>query len=179
MKKDEERDLSKLMSFILRHRPDKFGIELIEGFCQLDDLLAVINKQKQWENATLDDIKTVVKNCPKQRYLIEDDKIRANYGHSSVKVEYNSSKPPKKLLHGTNDNVVHVILSEGLKKMGRSYVHLSEDYDFAKLAGERRGKLVIIEVDSEKAHNEGIKFYKSENGVWLADFVPPQYLSRR
>ncbi|MDQ0047693.1 putative RNA 2'-phosphotransferase [Paenibacillus polymyxa] len=62
--------------------------------------------------------------------------------------------------------------------MGRKYVHLSESLEFAILAGKRRGKLVILEVDTEKALANQVKFYKANHGVWLADLVQPQYLNK-
>lgn len=60
--------------------------------------------------------------------------------------------------------------------MGRKYVHLSESLEFATLAGERRGELVILEVNGNTAFENGVKFYAANHGVWLADAVPAQYL---
>jgi putative RNA 2'-phosphotransferase len=37
---------------------------------------------------------------------------------------------------------------------------------------------VILEVDTEKALDNQVKFYKANHGVWLADLVPPQYLKK-
>ncbi|ADM69344.1 RNA 2'-phosphotransferase [Paenibacillus polymyxa E681] len=62
--------------------------------------------------------------------------------------------------------------------MGRKYVHLSERLEFATLAGKRSGELVILEIDTAKALANNVKFYIANNGVWLADFVPPQYLKK-
>lgn len=55
--------------------------------------------------------------------------------------------------------------------MGRKYVHLSESLEFAILAGKRRGKLVILEVDTEKALANQVKFYKANHGVWLTNLI--------
>lgn len=62
--------------------------------------------------------------------------------------------------------------------MGRKYVHLSESLEFAILAGKRRGELVILEVDTEKALANQVKFYKANHGVWLANLISPQYLKK-
>ncbi len=62
--------------------------------------------------------------------------------------------------------------------MGRKCVHLSESLEFAILAGKRRGELVILEVDTEKALANQVKFYKANHDVWLADLISPQYLKK-
>lgn len=62
--------------------------------------------------------------------------------------------------------------------MGRKYVHLSETLEFASLAGKRRGELVILKVDAQRAADYGVKFYVANQGVWLADYVPQGYLSK-
>lgn len=63
-------------------------------------------------------------------------------------------------------------MADGLKPMGRQYVHLSESTHFASLAGRRKGELVMLKVDSLKAVAEGIPFYYAGNEVWLAEWVP-------
>ncbi|OZB97783.1 RNA 2'-phosphotransferase [Paenibacillus sp. XY044] len=175
----QEESLSKFMSKILRHTPEQFGIELDhEGYCDIRDLINGIKSEKRWSAVSESDIKQVVDHCPKQRYEIVNGYIRANYGHSSGRLEYKEAIPPSILLHGTNAKVAAVILSEGIKPMGRKYVHLSEGVEFASLAGKRRGELVILQVDTQRAVQDNVKFYLANNGVWLADFVPARYLTK-
>lgn len=177
--KNFELKLSKFMSYALRHRPDEFSLQLDEhGFCDVTEFLSVVQNQKGLSLVQLHDIQQVVKNCSKQRYALEGNKIKANYGHSSIKPNYQESKPPAILYNGTNVKVVDLILQEGIKKMGRSFAHFSEGLEFATLAGQRRGELVILKVDAESAHRDGIKFYYAGNEVWLAEYMPSQYLEK-
>jgi putative RNA 2'-phosphotransferase len=37
---------------------------------------------------------------------------------------------------------------------------------------------VVLSVDAEGMHRDGSVFYRSGNGVWLVDGVPPRYLAR-
>ena len=67
-------------------------------------------------------------------------------------------------------------MREGLKPMGRQYVHLSADQDTAVKVGRRHGKPVLFAVDAARMAGDGLRFYRSENGVWLTDAVPAQYL---
>ncbi|MGG4216335.1 RNA 2'-phosphotransferase [Paenibacillus sp. FSL L8-0638] len=175
----KEESLSKFMSKILRHTPEQFGLELDhEGYCDIQELIQGIRSENRWSDVSESDIKQVVSHCPKQRYEIVNGYIRANYGHSAGRLDYKEATPPTILYHGTNTKVIHNIFTEGIKPMGRKYVHLSEALEFAILAGKRRGELVILEVDTEKALANQVKFYKANHGVWLADLVPSQYLKK-
>lgn len=177
MNKYDEEKLSKFMSLILRHKPEKFGLKLAtDGSCTIDELISVINVQSKWSGITHDNIIQVAKNCPKQRYKIEGDRIKANYGHS-IKVPRTEKTPPDILYHGTNTKVIDLILKTGIKRMQRD-IHMSEGKEFATLSGQRRGELVIVKIDAKAASKDGVKFYYAAHDVWLADFVPPQYLTR-
>jgi putative RNA 2'-phosphotransferase len=44
--------------------------------------------------------------------------------------------------------------------------------------GARHGRPVVLTVDAASMQSTGFSFYRSENGVWLVDNVPPEYISR-
>ncbi|WP_438447038.1 RNA 2'-phosphotransferase [Gorillibacterium sp. sgz5001074] len=171
-----EKNLSKLMTKILRHTPEELGVELNtgDGSCPVDVLLYAIQAQPRWSWVKLEDVEQVVQNSDKQRFVIEGDRIRARYGHSHDKVQYTPGIPPAVLYHGTNKMAVSSILREGISPMSRQYVHLSEGTHFATLAGSRRGELVILTIDTLKAQQLGVAFYYAGNEVWLADHVPSE-----
>ncbi|MCU6796412.1 RNA 2'-phosphotransferase [Paenibacillus sp. WQ 127069] len=171
--------LSKLLTKLLRHTPEEFGIDLEQkdGSCKLDELLRVLHKQAKWAHITTEDIQQVVSQSDKQRFEIVGDRIRARYGHSQVKVAYLASVPPARLYHGTNSKALSSILQDGIHPMKRQYVHLSVGLQFATLAGSRRGELRIVSVDTVQAANLGVTFYYAGNEVWLADQVPAECCS--
>lgn len=68
------------------------------------------------------------------------------------------------------------IRKEGLQKMSRQHVHLSQDRETAIKVGSRRGKPIILSINAPKMHKDGLKFYISENGVWLTDKIPVEYI---
>ncbi|MGM0411615.1 MAG: RNA 2'-phosphotransferase [Bacillota bacterium] len=82
-----------------------------------------------------------VKNDSKGRFsfLNNKERIRANYGHSieGINPDYKTIKPHKFLYHGTTPKVKNDILKEGLKPMGRNYVHLSVGIKEAKKVAKR------------------------------------------
>jgi putative RNA 2'-phosphotransferase len=74
---------------------------------------------------------------------------------------------------------MEAIKREGLLKGARQYVHLSLDKETARKVGSRHGKPVILEVAAQLMEKHGYRFYQAENGVWLTDHVPPDYLNQR
>lgn len=172
--------ISKFISLVLRHKPEVINAELNDNGWLLVDTLIKGIKNKFNIDFTLEDLKRIVKEDNKQRYSFDDNMtyIRANQGHSvKVDLELKPIKPPKVLYHGTCKRVKNSILKEGIKHMNRQYVHLSKDIETASKVGKRHGELIIFTVNSESMYMDGYNFYKSENGVWLTDYVPSKYIN--
>jgi len=123
----------------------------------------------------------IVSACDKQRFAFDPagERIRANQGHS-VPVELGLARqtPPPVLFHGTVAAALPGIRTAGLTRRGRHHVHLSVDVDTARAVGGRRGTAVVLQVDAAAMAADGFAFYRSANGVWLVDAVPPRYLTR-
>jgi len=128
--------------------------------------------------AELDEV--VAKN-DKKRFSFDQtlSLIRANQGHSvEIDLELEPIAPPDVLYHGTGHGAVESILETGLCKMSRHHVHLSVDVATAKIVGKRKGNPVIFVVDAAAMQEKGFLFYRSQNGVWLVENVPPEYLKQ-
>jgi len=104
--------------------------------------------------------------------------MRALYGHSTPqRLRKVPATPPTVLYHGTAPATSAVILIEGLKPMGRQYVHLSVDLETAYKVGRRKAREpVILEVAAAAAHASGVVFYEGNEQVWLADGVPALFI---
>ena len=179
MKHDAHR-LSRTISHALRHEPWLYELELDEeGWVDAEALLSALRSQRrEWRRLSEQDIARVMAAADKLRFELHDGKIRALYGHSTpqrlLKVP---STPPAVLYHGTSPKTVEVILAEGLKPMGRQYVHLSADRETADRVGHRKAQnAVILEIGAAEAHAAGVVFYKGNELVWLADRVPEAYV---
>lgn len=174
------KDTSKFLSLILRHKPQLVGLELDEhGWADVEDLIRRVNRKRQLDLPTLEQI---VATDEKQRYSFSADSklIRANQGHSiPVDVELEELEPPEILYHGTARRYGSSIITQGLLKMSRLYVHLSSDVETAEKVGRRHGKPIIFRVESLRMFNDGYKFYRSVNGVWLTEHVPAKYLKEK
>jgi putative RNA 2'-phosphotransferase len=170
--------VSKCVSKYLRHEPEALGLTLEPGgWVPVADLLA--GAAKIGFPITREELDQVVAENDKQRFSFDDTrtKIRANQGHSTeVDLQLRVVEPPGQLFHGTVGKFLDAILAEGLKKMDRHDVHLSKDVETATKVGQRRGKPVILVIESGQMAADGFKFRVSDNGVWLTDHVPPKYI---
>ena len=168
------------MAHALRHAPWVYELELDdESWVPLDSLLAALKaKGGTWLELSRQRIEAMMAAADKQRYELEGDRIRAVYGHSLPgRLARVPAARPAVLYHGTPPRVAARILEEGLKPMGRQYVHLSVDRETAHQVGRRRAAApVILQVASAAAHDAGIVFYAGHDKVWLADSVPVDFL---
>ena len=176
----ETKRISKFLSLVLRHQPELIGIELDEnGWTDVPTLLAQL--KTKGTDIDLETLKLVVAENAKQRFALNDtcDKIRANQGHSvEIDLGYTPTTPPDLLFHGTGAQSVDSILKSGLDKRERHHVHLSEDKTTASKVGQRHGKPVILKINAKAMHANGHLFYLSDNGVWLTDNVPAEFIEK-
>jgi putative RNA 2'-phosphotransferase len=169
---------SKFISLVLRHRPQAYGVTLdAYGWAEVSQVIAAANRAGIPLTPEL--VREIVATSDKQRYALSPDglRIRANQGHSiTVDLELIPLEPPELLYHGTAEKFLPSIREKGLLKRSRQHVHLSANIETATKVGQRHGKPVVLTVLSGEMHRASIAFYRSENGVWLVDAVPVNYL---
>jgi putative RNA 2'-phosphotransferase len=170
--------ISKYLSKHLRHQPERLGLMLTAGgWVDVNFLLAAC-KENNFA-ITREELEEVVAGNDKQRFSFDATgrMIRANQGHSvEIDLQLEPSSPPATLYHGTGEQSVETILSNGLRRMARHHVHLSTDVATARRVGARHGRPVVFEVNAAAMTERGREFYVSANGVWLVESVPPEFL---
>lgn len=169
---------SKFLSLILRHEPEAVGITLDEGgWVVVDDLLAAL--ARHGKPLSRGELEEIVATNDKKRFAFNDDgtQIRASQGHSvEVELAYQPATPPALLHHGTVERFLASIRAQGLIRGQRHHVHLSADDETAARVGARRGRPVVLTIDAAAMFAAAHLFYRSENGVWLTEHVPPIYI---
>ncbi|MGH1387103.1 RNA 2'-phosphotransferase [Kordia sp.] len=174
----KNKSISKFLSYVLRHNPDKLGITLDEnGWTSVAVLLEKINVEPY--SLSMEELEDVVATNNKKRFAFNEDKtmIRASQGHSvNIDLGIQSKEPPNYLYHGTVEKFITSIQEKGLIKGTRQHVHLSADKETAINVGSRRGKPIILTVRSGEMHAQNHAFYQSENGVWLTEKVPAEFI---
>ncbi|KAK9464519.1 KptA family-domain-containing protein [Lipomyces arxii] len=197
--------LSKTLSRILRHSATKENLPIgSDGYIAVSVLL----KHQQFQGKKFEDIVRVVENNSKSRFELEyrgdttDESqsavktdpqgwwIKANQGHS-IEVEnlaleqiVDSDKCPV-AVHGTYISSWNkAIKDQGLSKMARNHIHLATGLadESGVISGMRGSASVYIYIDVAKAMADGIKFYKSTNGVVLTEgqggILQPKYFKQ-
>ncbi|WP_444930741.1 RNA 2'-phosphotransferase [Microbulbifer sp. SSSA002] len=168
--------ISKYFSYLLRHKPQAIGLELDEnGWTSIEELI------KKTTDFTLnrDLVEVIVETNDKKRFSISEDGlfIRANQGHSiEIDLDLQPQEPPTVLVHGTAGKFLNAIREEGLKRMKRHHVHLTESQAVAQNVGSRYGQPILLSIATQKMYTDGFKFFKSANNVWLVESVPAKYI---
>jgi len=170
--------ISKFLSLILRHEPERVGLQLGDaGWVGVDELLQAVNSHEV--ALTLDELKHIVATSDKKRFAFSEDglRIRASQGHSvEVDLQYPPQPPPEMLYHGTATRFLPGIRKDGLQRMERHDVHLSAETKVTLQVGGRHGKPALLTIRAGDMHRAGFVFRCSANGVWLVDHVPPQFI---
>ncbi len=169
---------SKFLSLVLRHKPEMAHVILDSaGWTEVAALLE--GCAKAGRSLTRAELDHVVTTNAKKRFEFSLDglRIRASQSHSvEVELEYTAQTPPERLYHGTATRFLGSIRKQGLLKMQRHHVHLSAETKVTLEVGARHGKPVLLTILAGEMHAAGHVFYRSTNGVWLVDHVPPQCL---
>lgn len=172
-------DLSKEISYALRHAPWEYELELDEqGFVPITQLLHALNESNSYERKiTQADLEQIIVQSDKKRHEIVGDKIRALYGHSVPQnIKKEQGNPPAILYHGTTHKALPQILQSGLKPMQRQYVHLSVDIETATSVGKRRdSNPIILKINADAAQKAGIQFFIGNEKVWLCKEMPKEF----
>ena len=191
--------LSKFLALILRHQPERFALEMDdEGWVLLSEVMEILRGLPNLRWATRADVMAIVEGgsgdgstepssrardeglakVAKRRFQVQEGRIRACYGHSfAQRIFYDPCTPPSLLYHGTFPEVLEAIRHEGLKPMERQYVHLSPDRETAARVGVRHSdQPVVLTIRAAEAHAAGVEFYQADEAVYLARYIPPEFL---
>lgn len=162
--REEDRDvqLSKALSYALRHGALKLGLPMgADGFVPLGTLLQL----PQFCSFSAEDVQRVVDTSGKQRFALQPGSpstgplIRANQGHS-LQVPALELKPletpqalPLMLVHGTFWKHWSSILLKGLSCRGRTHIHLAPGLpgDPGIISGMRPNCEVAVFIDGPLA----------------------------
>lgn len=143
------------------------------GWREVSDIV----EKHGFSSAVIDNIVAI---DSKGRYEMSSDKtlIRAKWGHSvSVELGEECASVPDTLYHGTADIYLPGIQKEGIKRKSRQFVHLTDDRTLALNTGKRHGNPIVLTIDAKKMKEDGAKFWKRGDRIWLTVKVEIQYIS--
>ena len=172
----DRRRISKLLSLMLRHRPDEFGLNMDEyGYIPLDEVTEAV--QQRYSEVGEEDIRRLVDDSSPKRFEIVDGYIRALYGHSFyLEIDDDPIDPPEKLYMGTTVKAGGRVPEEGLRPVDRSYLHLSMTREVAESRSHEPGEPCVVEIEARRAFEEGgIEFY-ARGEVVLSREIPAEFV---
>lgn len=167
-------DVSKYISYLLRHNPEDLRMDNY-GFADIDELHRKLMQRYSIDRQLIFEI---VEKSTRKRFEIVGNKIRALYGHTiSINQNLVKDEAVEILYHGTTSYSAKKILKEGLKSMKRTFVHLSPTIEIAREVGLRRTlDPTILMIDAQTAIRDGVHFYKTTDKVYLCKFLQPKYM---
>ena len=146
------------------------------GWSSVADVLAFTGLSR-------DQLEDVVAGNNKQRYQLEEARIRACQGHSlagtpvtleGLEASWTLWAGTTPLWHGTHPDACSDIVQQGILAMNRSHVHLASAPDSP--VGKRAAVTVLLGVDPERLRASGQRIFVAPNGVMLVRQVPPAAL---
>lgn len=175
--------LGRIMAGILRHFPERFNLEMDEeGFVDIYKLVNAVKRKRgdrmRWLRPT--HIIGLAETDPKGRYQVENNHVRATYGHSRpLKMSLPTDNIPERLYYPVQDSEVELVMKDGILPHGRMMVHLSKTYWDAFEAGSHQEtpRPKILRIDSESAQNNGIIIQRAGKTVFTVEEMPPDFIS--
>jgi len=186
MNNTDKTKFSKTISYLLRHGALEHKLDIDkQGYVEVKQLLS----NNQLQDLTFDNLKYIVATDNKGRFdlklVLDKYYIRANQGHSSdVGNKLNDdeileeiTEPLETCLHGTYKSNLDNINKIGLSKMNRKHIHFTDS--LTAKSGIRHNCNVVIYIDMKRAMDDGMRFYRSKNGVILSSgingIIEPKY----
>ena len=166
---------------LLRHEPQLAGLHMDEhGWVCVQEVIDGVNAAGH--HLTAEMLEEIVRTDSKGRFRFDDahERIRACQGHTVpwVVPYMTCPEPPARLYHGTTEDAWALIqASGGISRMQRHAVHMQPTQEKAWQSARRwHRRPVLLEIDAQAMHRDGMALGLTDNGVWCAESVPVRYV---
>ncbi len=178
----EVEHIGRSMAGVLRHFPERFGLNMDEkGWVDVREFIsAMTERQPRLHWLRMHHIVAIVETDPKGRYQVSNGKMRATYGHSfDVELDLPTDNIPELLYYPATEEESAILLENGLKPADRRMVHLSKTSVDAYNAGRvRTEKPAILEIDASAMVKENGTIQRAGKTVFITKEVPAKYLRK-
>ena len=176
----EAGSLGRILALVLRHAPEKFDVDMdINGWVATRDLSnAIANSRRHLHWVRAWHFEAIANADEKGRWQVENEMIRATYGHSiEIELDLPTDDIPDALYWPCEQGEVDSLLQFGILSGSRKHIHLSLTIANALEAGRVRiDRPAILEVDTIRAIAEGHTIFRAGTTVFLTEEVPPSAL---
>jgi putative RNA 2'-phosphotransferase len=167
------KQLAKFIDYILRRRPDEFGLVTDEeGFVRTKELLKAVNEEEGFRYVRQSHLDEVMLCVPDHSFEVTDNKIRSKFRDQLPQLTY-AQDPPKLLYTCVRRKAYPHVIEKGIQSAGFSRVVLSSGIDMAERLGRRSDRsAVLLTVQVQVCIDRGVVFFQAGETLFLADFIP-------
>jgi len=170
--------LARMLTYILCHRPDEFGLVLAEdGFVPVKRLLQTLTAEPGWGFVRRHHLDQIVGLLSPPAFEIAGDQIRA-LTPEPARLRRPPGEPPPALLYAAIPPKAHTkVWEEGLKPPPDRDLVLTASKDMAlKLGRQRAPQPILVIVQAQAAARRGISLTGYGEGLYLAPALPRDLL---
>jgi putative RNA 2'-phosphotransferase len=164
--------LARMLTYILSHRPDEFGLVLSEeGFIPIKSLLQALGAESGWGFVRRYHLDQLAGLMSPPAFEVEGERIRAL---TPVQLRREPGEPPPALLYAAIPPKAHAkVWEEGLKPLPDRELVLAATPEVAKKLGRRRSPdPILVTVQAQAATRRGLSFTGYGEDLYLAPALP-------
>ncbi|MDI6853672.1 MAG: RNA 2'-phosphotransferase [Deltaproteobacteria bacterium] len=168
--------LAKMLTYILCHRPDEFGLVLdAEGFVSIKQLLAALGSEPGWGHIRRHHLDQTAALSQSPRLEILADKIRSVAPKPAALRRPPGEAPPALLYAAVPPKAHAVVVEHGLRPPIGQEIVLAVTPEIALKLGKRRSpEPVLITVQARAAARAGVAFQPYGENLFLSSSAVPQ-----
>jgi len=170
--------LARMLTYILSHRPDEFGLVLSEeGFIPIKSLLQALSGEPGWGFVRRYHLDQVVGLMSPPAFEAAEERIRA-LTPGPAQLRRDPGEPPPALLYAAIPPKAHAkVWEEGMKPPPDRELILAATPELAKKLGRGRAPdPILVTVQAQAATRRGLGFTGYGEGLYLAPALPRDLL---
>jgi putative RNA 2'-phosphotransferase len=170
--------LVRMLTYILAHRPDEFGLVLSEaGFIPIKHLLKVLSAEPGWGFVRRHHLDQVVGLLSPPAFEVSGEQIRA-LSPEPARLRRPPGDPRPALLYIAIPPKAHArVWEEGLKPLPDRELVLAATPELARKLGRRRAPdPIMVTVQAQAAARRGVSFIGYGESLYLAPAIPRDLL---
>jgi putative RNA 2'-phosphotransferase len=170
-------DLARMLTYLLCHRPDEFGLVLAaDGFIPVKQVLQALTGEPGWGFVRRHHLDQVAALMQPPAFELADDRIRC-LAPGPPTLRRPEAAPPVLLYAAIPPKAHERVWEEGLKPPPEKELVLAASRETALKLGRRRApEPVIVTVQAQAALRAGIAFQGYGDELFLAPALPREFL---
>jgi putative RNA 2'-phosphotransferase len=170
-------DLAKVLTYVLCHRPDEFGLVLDpEGFVSVKQLLQALASERGLSHARRHHLEQLAGLLSPPRFELAGDKIRG-IGPGPADLRRPGESPPALLYIAISPKAHERVFETGLKAPPGQELLLAPTKELALKHGRRRSPdPILVTVQAQAASRAGVDFVAYGEELFLAQETPRHFL---